>query len=149
MRKIPENFQKHFESSRNKQFLILVLCLSFSEIFSFPQFSLTDGFSLFSWTRKDTSSYNYGYNLIATAKSQQQIGSKLVVGATVQVPGLPDWLTTDDSIEITFVNSSPANIINCSPTYKTCAWLQKIRISRSYKGVDSLYFTFPDRKSVV
>jgi hypothetical protein len=143
MRKIPENFQKHFESSRNKQFLILVLCLSFSEIFSFPQFSLTDGFSLFSWTRKDTSSYNYGYNLIATAKSQQQIGSKLVVGATVQVPGLPDWLTTDDSIEITFVNSSPANIINSSPIYKTCAWLQKIRLSRSYKGVDSLYFTFP------
>ncbi|NLE01441.1 MAG: hypothetical protein GX640_16365, partial [Fibrobacter sp.] len=123
--------------------MILVLSLSSSAIFSFPNFSSKEYISFFSWTRLKTSSNNYGYNLTATVTSQQQTNNKLVVGANVQVPGLPDWLTANDSLEITFINSSPVDIVNCSPTYKTCAWLQKIRISRSYKGVDSLYFTFP------
>jgi len=131
------------ENSRTIYLLILAICLLVSEIFPFPQLPINKAFSLFSYTRKDTFSYNYGYNLTAIVKSQQQINNKLIVGATVQVPGLPDWLTTNDSLEITFINSIPANIVNSSPTYKTSIWLQKFRLSKSYRGIDSLYFTFP------
>lgn len=107
MWKRSESFLKSFESSLNIQFLILVLCLSSSELFSLPNFSLKESFSLFSWTRQDTSSYNYGYNVTATVKSQQQIGNRWIAGAIVQIPGLPNWLTANDSLEITFINSSP------------------------------------------
>lgn len=123
--------------------LIPFIILGFTDIFSFPQFSPQEHFSLFSWTHKDTSAYSYGYNLSAVIKSQKQTINNLVVQADVQVPGLPDWLTSDDSMEITFLGSKPANIINCSPGYEKCSWLEKIRLSQPYNGIDSMHFVFP------
>lgn len=140
MRKKTENSQKHFESSLKIQLLVFILSLCFSEILSFPK--PDEEFSFFSWTRKETSSYNYGYNLKSIVKFQQQINNKLVLGATVQVSGFPDWLTAKD-LEIIFINSCPENIVNSSPSYKTCPWLQKLKLSKPYMGIDSLYFTFP------
>lgn len=123
--------------------MIPFIILGFTDIFSFPQFSPQEHFSLFSWTHKDTSAYSYGYNLSAVIKSQKQTNNNLVVQADVQVPGLPDWLTSDDSMEITFLGSKPANIINCSPGYEKCSWLEKIRLSQPYNGIDSMHFVFP------
>jgi len=142
MKKKTESFQKLFKSLRNLQFLIIVLGISFSEIFAFPEFS-SKGFLLFSWTRQDNSSFNYGNYLTAILKTRQETNNKLVVGTNVQSSGLPEWLATKDLLEITFINSSPENIVHCSPTYKSCIWLHKFTLPKSYMGIDSLCFNFP------
>jgi len=147
MRKKKENLQKNCESLRNIKFLILVLCLGFFELFSFPKFSSTEHISLFSWTRLETSSYNYGYNIAATVKSQKQVGNQLTVAATIQVP-LQSWLEVVDSMEITFNNTLPTIVVSCSPAYKSSIWLQKFIVSEPYLGIDSLLFTFPVQEQI-
>lgn len=123
-------------------FNFLIIC----NIYAFPQFKNNDAFILFSWTRKKSDTQNYGNRLVTVIDSQVYKNNALFLGTKVRVDGLPQWAQyikdTYGSLEISFTNSKPMSIVNCSPTLNHCPWLTEFKLYMDNERA-TIRFPFP------
>lgn len=131
--------------------MIIELSIACS-INALPNFSSNESFMFFSWTRKESDSLNYGYNLFTRISSQVSRNDSIIISATVRVAGLPEWLKYAEndygSLEITFTNSRPWNIIKYSSAYKNCPWLTEFHlILDDEEDIFKFPFPIPDQEN--
>lgn len=137
-------------SLSGKQFvlhrLLAIAVLLTCDIYSYPGFITNDVFMFFSWTRKESDTLNYGYNLFTRINSQVIKNNSMLVNAAVRVAGLPEWMNYVSnhygSMDIAFTNTKPSNIVNCSSSYESCPWLNHFRLTLDNE-IDTIRFLFP------